>query len=96
MNPIITIAIQAIEAVLPFAANLTTGSVQSVITLLEKIIPDSVQISGRDTDSEKEEKFAAFLDGNVQTLVTKAKTYSIQEVYNNSKNACATGKFTSP
>ena len=40
MNPIITIAIQAIEAVLPFAANLTTGSVQSVITLLEKIIPD--------------------------------------------------------
>lgn len=40
MNPIITIAIQAVEAVLPFAANLTTGSVQSVITLLEKIIPD--------------------------------------------------------
>ena len=40
MNPIITLAIQAVEAVLPFAANLTTGSVQSVITLLEKIIPD--------------------------------------------------------
>ena len=40
MNPIISIAIQAVEAVLPFAANLTTGSVQSVIVLLEKIVPD--------------------------------------------------------
>ena len=40
MNPIISVAIQAVEAVLPFAANLTTGSVQSVITLLEKIVPD--------------------------------------------------------
>lgn len=40
MNPIITLAIQAVEAVLPFAVNLSTGSVQSVIVMLEKIVPD--------------------------------------------------------
>jgi hypothetical protein len=42
------------------------------------------------------DEIADLCEGSNTTLVTKAKTYSIQEVYNNSKNACATGKFTSP
>lgn len=39
--------------------------------LLEKIIPDCVQISGSDSDDEKEEKLMAFVDGKVLNLVTK-------------------------
>jgi hypothetical protein len=41
--------------------------------LLEKLIPDCQQISGRDDDEMKEAKFAAFLDGRVRCIVTKAK-----------------------
>ena len=40
MNSIIALALSAIEGILPYAATLTTGSVQSVIVLLEKIVPD--------------------------------------------------------
>ena len=40
MNQIVTLAIQAVEAILPYAANLTSGGVQTVIVMLEKIIPD--------------------------------------------------------
>lgn len=40
---------------------------------LEKIIPGAVQISGRDSDDAKEEKFMAFVDGKVKDLVTKHK-----------------------
>lgn len=39
--------------------------------LLEKSIPGSVQVSGRDSDEEKEEKFSAFASGQVRVLVTK-------------------------
>lgn len=39
--------------------------------LLERIIPDAVQVSGRDSDEEKEAKFAAFASGQVRVLVTK-------------------------
>lgn len=39
--------------------------------LLEKIIPGSVQVSGRDSDDEKEEKFEAFQSGQIRTLITK-------------------------
>lgn len=39
--------------------------------LLAKLIPGSVQVSGKDSDEEKEEKFAAFADGSVRVLVTK-------------------------
>jgi len=41
--------------------------------LLEKMIPDCVQISGKDSDEEKEEKFIAFIDGEARVLVTKPK-----------------------
>lgn len=38
---------------------------------LEKIIPDGVQVSGRDKDEEKEEKFLSFIKGDVRVLITK-------------------------
>lgn len=39
--------------------------------LLEKLIPDSVQISGADSDDAKEEKLASFVSGQARVLVTK-------------------------
>lgn len=39
--------------------------------LLEKLIPNAVQVSGRDSDDEKEEKFEAFQSGQIKTLITK-------------------------
>lgn len=39
--------------------------------LLEKLIPGSVQVSGNDSDDEKEEAFLAFQDGQISKLVTK-------------------------
>lgn len=39
--------------------------------LLEKLIPDSVQISGADSDDAKEEKIEAFLSGQAKRLVSK-------------------------
>ena len=39
--------------------------------LLEKLIPDSVQVSGKDSDEEKEEKLNAFANGEVRVLVSK-------------------------
>ena len=41
--------------------------------LLEGCIPDSVQISGADSDEVKEAKFMDFIDGNARVLVTKGK-----------------------
>jgi hypothetical protein len=41
--------------------------------LLEKLLPDAVQIKGADTDEEKEEKWARFLSGQVRGLVSKHK-----------------------
>lgn len=41
--------------------------------LLEKIIPDGVQISGKDSDESKEEKFLAFISGHIRVLITKPK-----------------------
>lgn len=41
--------------------------------LLERMIPGSVQVSGADSDDEKEERFAAFLDGSARVLITKPK-----------------------
>jgi len=40
---------------------------------LEKIIPDSVQISGSDSDDKKEKVFMGFADGNIKRVITKAK-----------------------
>lgn len=39
--------------------------------LLERLIPDCVQVSGDDSDEAKEEKFLAFIDGQARVLVTK-------------------------
>lgn len=39
--------------------------------LLAKLIPESVQVSGRDSDEKKEEAFRAFAAGQVRVLVTK-------------------------
>jgi hypothetical protein len=41
--------------------------------LLEKLIRGAVQVSGSDSDEEKEEKFQAFLTGEARVLVTKTK-----------------------
>lgn len=40
---------------------------------LERLIPDSVQVSGSDADEAKEEKLAAFASGQVRVMVTKPK-----------------------
>jgi superfamily II DNA or RNA helicase len=40
---------------------------------LEKIIPDSIQISGQDSDEKKEEKFNMFLKGEIKRLIIKPK-----------------------
>lgn len=41
--------------------------------LIEKLISDAVQVSGRDKDEQKEEKFTAFANGDIRVLVTKPK-----------------------
>lgn len=41
--------------------------------LLEKLIPDAVQVSGRDDDDSKEAKFEAFSNGQTRVLITKPK-----------------------
>lgn len=41
--------------------------------LLEKIIPESVQVSGRDSDESKEEKLNSFSNGKIKRLITKPK-----------------------
>lgn len=40
--------------------------------LLEKLIPNCVQVSGNDSDDAKEEKIQAFSKGQVENLVTKS------------------------
>jgi hypothetical protein len=41
--------------------------------LLERLIPDAVQVSGKDSDDAKEEKMLAFAEGKVRGLVTKKR-----------------------
>jgi hypothetical protein len=41
--------------------------------LLEQLIPDAVQVSGQDSDDEKEEAFIAFATGKVRGLICKPK-----------------------
>lgn len=41
--------------------------------LLEKIIPDSVQVSGKNSDDYKENKLIGFAKGDVRVLITKPK-----------------------
>lgn len=41
--------------------------------LLEKLIPGSVQVAGKDRDEVKEERLTAFASGEIKTLITKPK-----------------------
>lgn len=41
--------------------------------LLQKMVPDAVQVSGKDSDDAKEEKLLAFSQGKVRGLITKQK-----------------------
>lgn len=41
--------------------------------LLDKLIPDAVQVSGSDSDDAKEERFLGFVNGDIRALVTKPK-----------------------
>lgn len=41
--------------------------------LLEKIIKDSIQVSGRDSDESKEDKLVSFTEGKSRVLITKPK-----------------------
>lgn len=64
------------------AASLVAGTGQPALIwcqlndegdLLEEIIPGSLQISGRDDDQTKEEKFMSFINGWSRVLITKEK-----------------------
>lgn len=63
------------------AAELASGHERSVAwchlnpegDLLEKLIPDCIQVSGADSEEEKEEKMLAFSSGQAKRLVTKSK-----------------------
>ncbi len=41
--------------------------------LLEKLIPDAVQVAGKHSDEQKEDRFKAFKSGEVRVMVTKPK-----------------------
>jgi hypothetical protein len=41
--------------------------------LMEKLIPDAVQVSGSDSDEVKEERLLGFADGKIRVLITKPK-----------------------
>ena len=41
--------------------------------LLEKMIPEAIQVSGKDSDDKKERKFEAFTNGEARCLITKPK-----------------------
>ena len=41
--------------------------------LLEKLIPDSIQVSGKDKDDSKEQKLISFSTGNERVLISKPK-----------------------
>ena len=41
--------------------------------LLEDLIPDAVQVSGKDSDDRKEQKFEEFSTGNARVMITKPR-----------------------
>jgi hypothetical protein len=45
--------------------------------LMEKLMPDAVQISGDDSDDRKEEVFGSFADGSIRVIITKPKIASL-------------------
>lgn len=64
------------------AAALVTGTGQPAVMwchldaegdLLARLVPDAVQVSGKDSDERKEDKFAAFQSGQARVMITKPK-----------------------
>jgi hypothetical protein len=63
------------------AAEMVGGNSPSVVwchlndegNLLEKLIPDSVQVAGSDSEEKREESFINFINGDIRVLVTKPK-----------------------
>jgi hypothetical protein len=51
-------------------------SLNSESEMITKITPGAVELSGSDSDEEKEEKVAAFAEGKIKVLVTKPKICS--------------------
>ena len=41
--------------------------------MLERMIPDAVQVAGADSDESKEERLIGFADGKARVLITKPK-----------------------
>lgn len=71
---------RTIEERCELAASLVSGTgrpailwchLNSEADLLKKFVPDSVEVSGKDTDEEKEEKFDAFLSGQARCFISK-------------------------
>lgn len=60
--------------------------------LLEKIIPDSVQVAGKHSDEEKESRLLAFAENKIRVLITKAKVAGFGLNY---QNCCHTTVFPS-
>ncbi|MEY3659387.1 MAG: hypothetical protein RLZZ169_212, partial [Pseudomonadota bacterium] len=63
-------------------ANMVNGTGQPALVwchlneegdLLEELIPDAVQVSGSDSDQQKEDRFLQFIDGKARVLITKPK-----------------------
>ena len=63
-----------------FAASLVNGTSDPAVCwvhlndegdLLERMIPDAIQVSGKDSDDEKESKLESFTSGSARVLVTK-------------------------
>jgi len=50
---------------------LVWGHLNDECDLLERLIPGAVQVSGRDSDDEKEEKLMAFVNGQARVMVSK-------------------------
>jgi hypothetical protein len=40
---------------------------------MERLIPDAVQVAGKHSDEQKEERFRAFQDGETRGIITKPK-----------------------
>ncbi len=73
---------RTIEERCEYAANLVNGTGKPFISwchlndegdMLERLIPDAIQISGRDSDERKEEKFLAFVSGEARGIITKCE-----------------------
>jgi hypothetical protein len=51
--------------------------------LLERIIPDAVQVAGKHSDDEKEERLLAFAENKIRVLITKPKVAGFGLNYQN-------------